>query len=414
MSSDLLRQAGRRQGPGSDNGAMLLRVANLAIRSVAFVYVGIETFILAPRPGAAVVAMQIAAFSVTGILMVLSPIAERSQDRGHPFGRLLPYILAGIVVACAAVSPLRNGGNLVALAFIAVLTAGSGISLATGWIVTGLGIAVIEAVGIPRGVGGTVTFGYPAALLVGLLLGFNRRDHRVQAEQAAALAARSEQLRQEQARIATLDERARIAREIHDLLAHSLGALGLNIQLAQAVLADQHDEARAVELLEQARRMAADGLAETRRAVHALRGQTPPLAEGLAELSADHERRHGAKVTFEVTGEPHPMPPDAGLALSRAAQEALVNAAKHAPHQPVQIRLDYGEDATSLVVMSQLSDNSNIGGGHGDNSNSGGEFATVDGGYGLSGMRERLLLLDGTLSAGRSGGDWVVEAKVPR
>ena len=127
-----------------------------------------------------------------------------------------------------------------------------------------------------------------------------------------------------------------------------------SIQAAQAVLTTQHDEVQAVELLGQARRLAADGLNETRRAVHALRGETRPLPDGLAELSADHQRRHGARVTFEVSGEPRPLPPDAGLALTRTAQEALVNAAKHAPHQPVGIRLDYAGAHTSLAVTNHL------------------------------------------------------------
>jgi signal transduction histidine kinase len=68
---------------------------------------------------------------------------------------------------------------------------------------------------------------------------------------------------QEQAKVAALDERARIAREIHDVLAHALGALGPQIQAAQASLTTQHDEGRAVELLAQARRLATDGLNET-------------------------------------------------------------------------------------------------------------------------------------------------------
>jgi signal transduction histidine kinase len=206
--------------------------------------------------------------------------------------------------------------------------------------------------------------------------------------------------------VAALDERARIAREIHDVLAHSLGALGLHIQAAQAVLTRQHDEVQAVELLGQARRLAADGLNETRRAVHALRGETRPLPDGLAELSADHQRRHGARVTFEVSGEPRPLPPDAALALTRTTQEALVNAAKHAPHQPVGIRLDYAGAHTSLAVTNHLGEDAL--GGHGPG------LATVNGGYGLAGMRERLLLVKGTLSAGQNGSDWVVMAKVPR
>jgi signal transduction histidine kinase len=220
------------------------------------------------------------------------------------------------------------------------------------------------------------------------------------------LLAKADQLREEQAKVAALDERARIAREIHDVLAHSLGALGLHLQAAQAVLTRQHDEAQAVELLGQARRLATDGLNETRRAVHALRGETRPLPDGLAELSADHQRRHGARVTFEVNGEPRPLPPEAGLALTRTAQEALVNAAKHAPHQPVGIRLDYAGAHTSLAVTNHLGEDA--AGGHGPG------LATVNGGYGLAGMRERLLLVDGTLSAGQNGSDWVVMAKVPR
>jgi len=110
-------------------------------------------------------------------------------------------------------------------------------------------------------------------------------------------------------------------------------------------------------------------------------------------------------VTFEVTGAPRPLPPDAGLAITRTAQEALVNTAKHAPHQPVQISLDYAEASTSLKVVNHLAEN-----GHGDEAG----LATVNGRYGLTGLRERLLLLDGTLSAGRTGGDWVVMAEVPQ
>jgi signal transduction histidine kinase len=161
-----------------------------------------------------------------------------------------------------------------------------------------------------------------------------------------------------------------------------------------------------VDLLDQAHRMAIDGLTETRRAVHALRGETLPLPEGLAELSANHQRRNGARVSFEVTGEPRPLSPDAGLAIARTAQEALVNTAKHAPHQPVEIRLDYADAGTSLKVTNSLEPD----GRNGDEAG----LATANSGYGLAGMRERLLLLDGTLSAGRAGSAWVVVAKVPQ
>ena len=119
---------------------------------------------------------------------------------------------------------------------------------------------------------------YPLTLILGLLFGRLERSYRLQAEQSAALLANAEQLRQEQSRSATLDERNRIAREIHDLLAHSLGSLAVQIQAAQAVLTDQQDIDRAVELLGSARRTATEGLNETRRAVHALHARNAAVA----------------------------------------------------------------------------------------------------------------------------------------
>ena len=398
-------RAGAVQGPAGDNRAML-QAAMVTARLAVFVLVGTLIF-LAPWPGAGYRSVEIAAFALAGVVLVCWAVAggvPAVRDRLSP---LQPYAFGLVAVTCAAVSALPGGGSLIALSVIMVIAVGSGPSLTVAWIVTGLSVAAVELAGPTLRGSGWKTAAYPAAaLLLALLIGLTRRAHRIQAEQSAALAARSEQLRAEQARTATLDERARIAREIHDVLAHALGALGVHIQLAQAVLTDQHDEPRAVELLDQAHQMAADGLAETRRAVHALRGQTPTLPEGLAGLGADHQRRHGAQVTVRITGEPRPLPPEAGLALTRTAQEALVNSAKHAPHQPVDVRLDYTGTTTSLVVTSHLAE---------DGSDSGQpQFATVNGGYGLTGLRERLLLLDGTLSAGRRGTDWVLEATVPR
>src|SRR5260370_35328191 len=101
-----------------------------------------------------------------------------------------------------------------------------------------------------------------------------------------------EQLRAEQRRAAVLDERTRIAREIHDVLAHSIGALGIQLQAVRAVLAEQGDTGRALSLLDQAQRMAKDGLAETRRAVPAPRADPPGPGARLAALVDTHRRRH--------------------------------------------------------------------------------------------------------------------------
>ena len=175
-----------------------------------------------------------------------------------------------------------------------------------------------------------------------LSFGRNRRAYRVQAEQSAALLEQYERLRAEQRRADVLDERTRIAREIHDVLAHSLGALGIQIQAAKAMLTDHRNIDQAVEALATAQRMAADGLAETRRAVHALRVDTLPLGEELSAVVDTHRQRYQVPVTFETSGPTRALPPDASLALLRTVQEALVNAAKHACGQPIGVRLDYG------------------------------------------------------------------------
>jgi signal transduction histidine kinase len=383
----------------------VLRVANLAVRAVLLVIVAFITF-KHPWPGAWKGAVAVAAVTAATVQLVLWARADLGVSARLRYALLLPYALAAVTVTCdmAAAGPI--GGELMVLAVLAALMAGSDTSLAAGLIVVGAGILACEVQGLFFGATVITTLEHPAILLIAWMVGYTLRARQVQVEQSAALLAKADQLREEQAKVAALDERARIAREIHDVLAHSLGALGLHIQAAQAVLTRQHDEVQAVELLGQARRLAADGLNETRRAVHALRGETRPLPDGLAELSADHQRRHGARVTFEVSGEPRPLPPDAALALTRTTQEALVNAAKHAPHQPVGIRLDYAGAHTSLAVTNHLGEDALSGHGPG--------LATVNGGYGLAGMRERLLLVKGTLSAGQNGSDWIVMAKVPR
>ena len=190
------------------------------------------------------------------------------------------------------------------------------------------------------------------------------------------------------------------------MLAHSLGALGIQIQAARSVLTDRADIDRAGELLAAAQRMAAEGLAETRRAVHALRTDT-----AAAERGAGPGHRHlrgsatGWRSASTTGGGPRPLPPDATIALLRIAQEALVNAAKHAAGQPSTVRLDYGDADVRLTVSNPLARQPRT---------AGTAVSTVNGGYGLTGMRERLRMLNGTLEAGRRDGQWIVTARLPR
>jgi len=294
---------------------------------------------------------------------------------------------------------------MIAFAAAALLAAGSELSLTAALALGALAALALEIGGIVFNEGIGTLVGYPLLLVVGLLFGRNRAAYRVQAEQAAMLLAQHEQLRAEQRRADVLDERARIAREIHDVLAHSLGALSIQIQAARALLTDQHDVPHALETLATAQRMASEGLVETRRAVHALRTDTLPLHEELARAAEAHAARYRVPTRFTTAGTPGALPPDATVALLRTAQEALVNAAKHAPGQAVEMHLDYA-DHVRLTVGNDLI--------HGAPTPADSRAPrTVDGGYGLTGMRERLRLLRGYLEAGPREKRWIVTADLP-
>lgn len=370
---------------------------------LSLIVVGASTF-PAPYGPTRNLVNEIVAFVVSVVTLAMWRASEHSAALRARLARVLPWSAGAMVVMCGWASLANNGGPFSILSSAATVGSGTLFSFGVACAVTGAGVVAVMSAGLAYSVGTFGTFGYPLIMVLGLLFGRIVRGYRVQAEQSAALMANMEQLQQEQRRSAALDERNRIAREIHDVLAHSLGSLGVQIQAAQAVLTDQRDIDRAVELLKQARRVVTDGLQETRRALHALRADTPPLADALADLSAEHRRQYGAEVTFGVTGELRSLSADAGLALTRTAQEALVNAAKHAPRQPVHVSLVYEDGRTTLTVVSPLS----------HDAARRPSLETANGGYGLAGMRERLLLLDGSLCAGDDHGNWVVTAQVPQ
>ena len=385
---------------------MMIRVYWL-IRVTGFAVIGLLALIN-PADSAEQQAIQIACFSVIG-LTLLAWIAADVVPRYRAWG--LPVAL-GVMAVAGGVAAVTSGGgqSLVAFACVAASWAGSDTDLPTATVVSAAGIIPIWVAGAIIGSSVGTMVGYPLLIVVCAMIGVNRRSYRVRAEQSAALLAQHERLRAEQRRADVLDERARIAREIHDVLAHSLGALGIQIQAAKAMLTDHGDVDRAVEALTAAQRMAADGLTETRRAVHALRVDALPLGEELAAVVETHRQRYHVPVTLETSGTARALPPDAALALLRATQEAMVNAAKHAPGQRVAVRLDYGENDVRLSVVNGLNcADAPVQDGVGAS----GRRQGSTGGYGLTGMRERLRLLNGTLLAGPRENEWVVTAEVP-
>jgi signal transduction histidine kinase len=396
---------GRPDAGLSDTGRMLGTV-NWIARALGFAWVGVLAFVIVPPHRPLVLAVQVAGYCLLGTAMLAWAFIE-----SHPAGLrrrawALPVILGVMAAAAGFASAGGSGGSaIVAFGFVAALIAGGECSLAAGLAVTAAGILAIEISGLAFHASSATLLGLPLGVTAGLIIGRNRGAYRVQAEQSAMLLAQREQLRTEQRRADLLDERSRIAREIHDVLAHSLGALGIQIQAARAVLTDRGDVDRAVEMLATAQRMAAEGLVETRRAVHALRTDTAPLDAELAQASDTHAQRYGVAASFNTGGTPRPLPPEATITLLRVAQESLVNAAKHATGQPVAVRLDYGDADVRLTIRNGLTPTACA--------DSRTRVTTVDGGYGLTGMRERLRLMNGTLEAGRRDNQWVVSAALP-
>ena len=206
------------------------------------------------------------------------------------------------------------------------------------------------------------------------------------------LAATADELRQSRAahaESAALAERGRVARELHDVLAHSLSALALQLEGARLLAQSKQSDPEVVESLQRAHHLATNGLTEARQAISALRGDDLPAIEDLATTFP------GA--TFTVTGTPREPTSEAKLALYRTAQEALTNVRRHSASDRVELRLDYAGDGTTLTVQDH---------GH--------QAPTVNGGgYGLTGMRERAELLGGRLNAGPTHDGFRVELWLP-
>jgi signal transduction histidine kinase len=384
----------------------MLRTVNALARALGFVWLGLLAFLIAPPSAPGALPVQIACYAVLGLALLAWTVLEASPAAAARYPAWALPVLRGVIAFVSGFAAGAGGGGsaMVVFAFVAAMAAGINNDLAAAVAVTAAGILAIEVSGLAFGQSYGTLLGLPAIVLAGLVIGYNWGGYRVQAEQAAALLAQREQLQAEQRRADLLDERARIAREIHDVLAHSLGALGIQIQAARSVLHEDADQAN--DLLAAAQQMAAEGLVETRRAVQALRTDTLPLDEELALVTDTHAQRYHVPVRYDTGGVPAALPPDATLALLRIAQEALVNAAKHAAGQPVAVRLDYGDADVRLTVRNDLP-------ADGDTRHPA-DVSTVNGGYGLTGMHERLRLLNGTLEAGRRDGQWIVTAQLPR
>lgn len=317
------------------------------------------------------------------VVLLMTAIAVQSvatSDAAEGAPLLLPALASAYAVAA-------YGSRRVALAGLLVAMAGLGVQIAFDPLARTSEQLWAAAVFVLL---------VAAAWLVGLAVQGRR--------EASALQAQTEQAEQAQ-RAAIAAERVRIARELHDLIAHNVSVVVVQSVAAQGVLEDQ--PARAREPLAHIERSGRQALTELRRLLDVMRDQDEPdeLREpqpGLAQLATlvDSVRSTGLPVTLQVDGEPPADSAAVGPSVYRIVQESLTNVLKHAGDARVSVRVSCGATAVDVVVEDD---------GPGRSAN-----GAAPPGYGLAGMRERAALFGGTFTAGnRGGGGFEVRAHLP-
>jgi signal transduction histidine kinase len=245
---------------------------------------------------------------------------------------------------------------------------------------------------------------FPTAfVLVAWLAGRGLRTRTRLTEELHEAAVRAQEAHEEEIARAAADERRRIAREMHDVVAHSVSVMVVQAGGARRIL--ERDPRRAVEAAAHIEDVGRAALAEMRRLLGVLHhgeddaGRAPqPTLRELGRL-VERSRAAGLPVTLEVQGTPQPLPPGKDLAAYRVIQEALTNAIKHAGAAPTSVTVRWQPSVLVLEIVDR--------GGAGMNGSNGS-------GHGLVGMEERVRLYDGTLRTGRvAGGGFEVVARLP-
>ncbi|MBB4684965.1 sensor histidine kinase [Amycolatopsis jiangsuensis] len=311
---------------------------------------------------------------------------------------LLPTVLVLVIAVTGALWVLRPGGfTSVSMFGATFFTLRSFGRLASAFAVAAA-TGTIVAWSITQHLGWLNALAILCVLIVMVLLAANRRSRVERLEQTELALARAQTAAEEHGRAAALAERARIARELHDVLAHSLAGLALNLQGARLMLVRDGASDDALAQVERAQKLASEGLSEARNAVAALREDVVPVERTVSDLLTAYRLDSGARADLVVEGEQRELDASVGATLVRAVQEALVNTRKHAAGAEVDVRLVFGADEVALTIA--------------DRQGRRPPDAPAPG-YGLRGMSERVALLDGALESGPGEDGWRIQLTVP-
>jgi signal transduction histidine kinase len=303
-------------------------------------------------------------------------------------GRLVVFTVSVYAAGMAAALLLGNNANAVQARIGLAIT---------------LGGAAIIVYNDPDHAAGEYLF-VPVLFAIAWLAGFALRERVDQAEAAEERATHAEREREENARRAVFEERVRIARELHDVVAHHVSMMGVQAGAARVVI--DRDPARAKEALSAIETSSRQAVVELHRLLGFLRqaGDRDDLATqpGLGELPGLAARMGDSHLTVEVSveGEKRALPPTVDVSAFRIVQEALTNALKHSGASRADVHLRYWPDELELEIV--------------DDGRPNGASASAPGGLGLIGMRERAGLHGGQFSAGPApGGGFTVRVKLP-
>jgi signal transduction histidine kinase len=339
-------------------------------------------------------------FDLLATVAMILPLFAR---RRFPFG-------APACVGVVAVASSFEDTRFVPRSFFTTLAAISAFVLfgllrdrtqAIAGLALGIGVTALVNHNDPRGTVGNLFAScglFAVAWAIGFVLGHKFRE----ADEAKERLARAERERAERARLSVAAERTRIARELHDVVGHSVSVMTVQASAARRLLKPHQDKEReALLVVEQTGR---EALAEMRRMVGVLRRpeEAPALApqpslEHLDKLIAQ-TRNSGLPVDLRIEGEPEQLAASVDLTAYRLVQEGLTNAIKHARARHAEVLVRYDESYVELTVTDD-----GTGDGHGEG-----------GGHGLVGMRERVSVYGGELEAGPlPGGGFRLHARLP-
>jgi signal transduction histidine kinase len=350
-------------------------------------------------------------------MLALGAMYALALLRRRPFERLAIALTTAMMVLGAVTAPYLNFVPLFLVVSGGIILVGQPrLRLRTAVVLTAAAALVLVVASYVATHSWLTVLASLLGAVVIALIGANRRQSRQREAQDRELVTRSIELQQrssdliaqteraqhETARAAALEERSRIARDIHDVLAHSLGGLVVQLDAVEALLTEGADPAAAAHRLRASRQLAVDGLREAKKAVNELRA---PDQEGAVDLVAELEVLLAGPVAtqlnlgMDVAGEPYPVPARVASAFTAVCREALTNLNKHAPVGPRTLSVLF-EPATVAVELVNAAPTSGR--------------ASLSGtglGMGLPGMRARMAEVGGSLTAGPDGSCWVVRAE---